>query len=161
MEYNDLTHGLFGARDPKGMPTHLFFGASHIDYATAERANTSKQNYSVCPRHWYVDAQFVCAACGSAFVFKASEQRFWYEELRFWIDSLPKCCPKCRQSQRARLELRKRYDTSIGEALGPCSLEAKQQVVATINELEAAGDEIPVRMRENRATLLAQICKKG
>ena len=94
-------------------------------------------------------------------MFKASEQRFWYEELRFWIDSLPKCCPKCRQSQRARLELRKRYDASITEALGPCSIEAKQQVVATINELEAAGDDIPDRMLENRATLLAQICKKG
>ena len=161
MEYNDLTLGIFGARDPKAMPEHLFYGASHVDYATAERADPSKQNYSVCPRHWYVDAAFVCTACGSAFVFTASEQRFWYEGLRFWIDSLPNRCPKCRQSKRIRLELRKQYDVSISEALGPCSIEAKQKVVATINELETAEEDIPELMRKNRATLIAQISKKG
>ncbi len=161
MEHDDLTPGVFGAHNPKAMPAHLFFGASRIDYVTAERADVSKQNYSVCPRHWYVDATFVCVECGSEFVFSAREQRFWYEELRFWIDSLPKRCASCRQLDRVRLELRKRYDSSVSEALSSCSIEAKQQVVALISELELAEKDLPDRMLANRATLVAQIAKMG
>jgi hypothetical protein len=77
----------FGQHDPRKMPPHLFFGALHIDYSTAMHANSRAQNFSVCPRHWYVDATFRCARCGLDFVFTAEEQRFWYEQLGFWIDS--------------------------------------------------------------------------
>src|SRR5574341_1550125 len=134
--------GLFGENSPKRMPGHLFFGARWMDYSTAVRADISKQNYSVCPRHWYVDATFACRDCDKEFTFTASEQRFWYEERRFWIDSLPTRCPPCRKEQRTRLNLRKRYDALIATALGACSLETKKEVVAIINELEIAEDEI-------------------
>src|SRR6185436_18703578 len=70
---------LFGENNPKRMPKHLFFGAQRLDYKTAQRADISKQHYTVCPRHWYVDATFICSDCGREFVFTASEQRFWYE----------------------------------------------------------------------------------
>jgi hypothetical protein len=41
---------LSGESNPKRMPKHVFFGAQHLDYKTAQRADTSKQHYTVCPR---------------------------------------------------------------------------------------------------------------
>jgi hypothetical protein len=92
-------------------------------------------------------------------VFTASEQRFWYEDKRFWIDSLPKRCSECRKAERTRLELRKRYDSLIGEALRQCPTETKKQLVEIINELETAEGQIPERMIENRSTLYGQLSK--
>ena len=85
---------VFGGKDPKKMPAHLFFEARSLDYKNAQRADISKQHYTVCPRHWYVDATFACRDCGEEFVFSADEQRFWYEDRKFFIDSLPKHCVK-------------------------------------------------------------------
>jgi hypothetical protein len=149
--------GLFGENNPKRMPSHLFFGSQRMDYSTAERADISKQNYSVCPRHWYVDVAFICRDCGVEFVFSVSEQRFWYEDRRFWIDSLPTRCVACRKEQRTRLNLKKRYDALIAMALGGSPTEMKREIVSIINELEAAQDEIPEKMKQNRETLCAQL----
>jgi putative zinc ribbon protein len=151
--------GVWGEKDPKGMPSHLFFGSRRLDYCTAQRADVSKQNYSVCPRHWYLDATFICRDCAEEFIFSASEQRFWYEDRHFWIDSLPTRCIPCRKKQRTRLNLRKRYDALIATALGACSVETKKEVVAIINELEAAEDEVPEKMKQNRTILYAQLSK--
>lgn len=150
---------IFGEDNPKGMPDHLFFGALRMDYDTAQRADISKQNYSVCPRHWCVDATFICRDCAEEFTFTASEQRFWYEDRQFWIDSLPTRCIACRKEQRTRLNLRKRYDALIATAMGACPPETKREVVAIINELEAAEDEIPEKMKQNRTALYAQLAK--
>ena len=141
------------------MPSHLFFGSRRLDYSTAQRADISKQNYSVCPRHWYVDATFVCRDCTEEFIFSASEQRFWYEDRHFWIDSMPRQCISCRKKQRTRSNLRKHYDALITIALGSCPVETKKEVVAIINELEAAKDEIPEKMKQNRTVLYAQLAK--
>ena len=92
----------FGDTDPKMMPSYLFFGALNIDYDTAVRADITKQDFSVCPRHWYVDATFKCEDCGSEFLFSAKEQEFWYETRRFYVDSQPKRCAACRKKERAR-----------------------------------------------------------
>ena len=151
--------GFFGEKNPKGMPSHLFFDSRRMDYSTAQRADISKQNYSVCPRHWYVDATFICRDCGEEFTFTASEQRFWYEDRHFWIDSLPTRCIPCRKEQRTQLDLRKRYDSLIATALGACPPETKKEVVAIINELEAAEDDIPEKMKQNRTVLYAQLAK--
>jgi hypothetical protein len=161
MNVSGFMANLPGENDPKRMPMHLFSGAQCLDYKTAQRADISKQHYTVCPRHWYVDAKFLCSDCGREFMFTASEQRFWYEDRGFWIDSLPKRCAQCRKAERARLELRKRYDSLISEALGQCPIETKKQVVEIINQLEAAEDQIPERMIENRSKLYTQLSKAG
>jgi hypothetical protein len=149
--------GLFGENNPKRMPVHLFFRARRIDYKTALRADISKQNYTVCPRHWYVDALFVCRECSEEFVFSATEQRFWYEDRQFFVDSLPTRCVGCRKAERNRLELRRRYDAMISDALGTCPPEKKKAVIELVDELEAAEGELPDRMKQNRATLRAQL----
>ena len=81
------------------MPAHFFYSA-RVDYSTAVRADISKQNYSVCPRHWYLNAETICTDCSEPFIFSASEQKFWYEDLYFWVDSFPNQCPNCRKNRR-------------------------------------------------------------
>ena len=151
--------GVFGENNPQEMPVHLFFGAHQIHYDSAIRADILKQNYSVCPRHWYIDAVFGCRDCKKDFIFTANEQKFWYEERQFWIDSQPKRCPSCRKSERRRRALRKQYDTMIKNVLGRCSLDKKKEVVEIIDELELMGEIFSERMKLNRNTLLAQLKK--
>src|ERR1043166_2407644 len=103
----------FGQQNPKGMPPHFFLRAVRMDYETAQRADFEKQNYTVCPRFWYIDAAFLCEDCGQQFVFTAEEQRFWYEERGFYVDSTPNRCVSCRKANRTRLDLKRQYDTSI------------------------------------------------
>lgn len=49
----------------------------------------------------YFDTHLRCDDCHEDFVFSAKEQQFWYERLRFWMQSRPKQCPKCRRRRRA------------------------------------------------------------
>lgn len=161
MDALDYLSNLFGRGNPRQMPRHFFWDVRSMDYKTAVRADISKQNYTVCPRHWYVNATFICRDCGQEFVFTASEQRFWYEEKHFYVDSCPKSCVVCRQAERTRIEHRRRYDEIITEALGNCALERKQEAVDLICEIEATEESLPVRMQENRTGLLKQLAKRA
>ena len=49
-------------------------------------ADTSRQDCSVCPRHWYIDARFRCVECGADFLWSAQEQQIWFETYRFSED---------------------------------------------------------------------------
>lgn len=93
---------VFGDTDPKMMPQHFFHGAVSINYDTAVRADISKQDYTVCPRHWYIQASFKCVDCGKDFHFSVDEQRLWYEQRRFFVDSKPIRCVACRKKERVR-----------------------------------------------------------
>lgn len=148
----------FGERDPRNMPRHLFSGALHLDYATAVKADVSKQNYSVCPRHWYINAAFHCARCGDAFVFTADEQKFWYEELSFWIDSRAKHCGECRRELRELKALRQEYDREVSAVLmRDASLERKQRLLEVMDSLDGFGVSLPEKVCENRRILVTQI----
>ena len=159
MNVSEFISNLHGDKDPKRMPKHLFRGARHLDYKTAERADISKQHCTVCPRHWYIDATFVCCDCDQEYIFTAGEQRFWYEDRGFFIDSLPKCCIRCRKAERTRLELHRRYDALIAGALSKSTSETKKEVVELIDALELAEGRIPERMIKNRSTLYAQLSR--
>ncbi len=161
MNLRDLVSGLFGESNPRLMPRNFFWEARSMDYKAAQKADISKQNYTVCPRHWYVDATFICRDCGQEFVFTASEQHFWYEEKQFYVDSCPRSCVTCRREERTRVELRRRYDQIIAEALGNCLPENKQEAVGLICEIEATEESFPARMQENRTRLLKQLEKRA
>jgi hypothetical protein len=148
-----------GGNDPKQYPAHFFFRTLHMDFSTAQRADVSKQNFSVVPRHWYIDADFECIDCRKAFTFSADEQRFWYEDRQFWVDSTPSRCVKCRKAQRNKLKLKQRYDALIAKALRGKDMEAKKEIVQIVDELEAAGLKLPLKMKGNRALLYAQLRK--
>jgi Probable zinc-ribbon domain len=49
----------------------------------------------------FFDVELRCEDCKEQFLFTASEQRFWYETLKFWVQSRPKQCIPCRQARRA------------------------------------------------------------
>lgn len=148
----------FGADDPREMPVHLFWQNRRMDYDSAIKADISKQNYSVCPRHWYVNATFMCARCYEEFLFSADEQRFWYEELSFYVDSRPQQCHKCRSDIRQLKALRQEYEREIALALKrETSSEVKARLVTVIDALINGGVSLPDQIIERRNTLTKQL----
>ena len=149
----------FGHDDPREMPVHFFHRSLRVDYGSAVRADPERQNRSICPRHWYVDTFFPCDRCGSEFAFTAAEQRVWYEEYGFWIDSLPKHCQGCRRELRELKTARQEYDRCSVEALQGHDLELKRRLVRVIDQLYELGGDLPSRINENRRRLARQIGK--
>ena len=147
----------FGRDDPREMPAYLFRGALQIDYASAVRADALRQYCSICPRHWYVDARFPCARCGGEFAFSAAEQRAWYEDYGFWVDSLPRHCQHCRRSLRALAQTRREYDACVEAALAGDLLEPKQRLARLIDELYELGGPLPPRIHEKRRRVARQL----
>lgn len=143
----------FGDDDPREMPRHLFWGVVRMDYASAVRSNPDKQNRSICPRYWYVDAFFLCDRCGSEFLFSAAEQRVWYEEYGFWVDSIPKHCLPCRRERRELRAARREYDESVERVLEHGDLEGRKRLAQVIDELYELGGSLPPRINENRRRL--------
>jgi hypothetical protein len=147
----------FGSDDPREMPPHFFYRARRVDYASAVRADADRQNCSICPRYWYVDTVFPCERCGVEFTFTAEEQRVWYEEYEFWIDSLPKHCLSCRRALRELKAARQEYDQRIEEALRTRELELKKRLAGVIDQLYELGGELPPRINANRKRLALEI----
>jgi hypothetical protein len=58
------------------------------------------------PKYFYVDEARTCIQCAQAFVFRASEQKYWYETLKFNFSSVPVRCPACRRLRRSEHALR-------------------------------------------------------
>lgn len=151
----------FGEADPREMPAHLFAGARRLHYASAVRADIGKQNRSICPRYWYVDATFSCARCGRDFTFTAGEQRTWYEEYAFWIDSCPRHCLTCRHDLRQMKTARQAYDAGIERALSGVDPDLTRSVVEAIDQLYELGEELPPRLTAHRRRLARQIEKRA
>jgi hypothetical protein len=149
----------FGSDDPREMPAHFFYRSLRVHYDTALRADTDKQNCSVCPRCWYVDASFRCDRCGAEFLFSAAEQRAWYEDYGFWVDSLPRHCLACRRDLRNLKAARQEYDRGVAHTLRHGDLESKKRLAGVIDQLYELGGELPPRINEHRRRLANQIAK--
>jgi hypothetical protein len=76
---------------------------------TALIAETNKQNFSICPREYYVDVLRSCRTCHRQFIFFAKEQRYWFETLRFFVDADCVHCPDCRRESRTVQRRLRRY----------------------------------------------------
>ena len=146
----------FGSDNPCEMPAHLFYRSVRIDYETAVRSDPGKQNCSICPRYWYVDAIFPCDRCGAEFAFTADEQRVWYEDYGFWVDSVPRHCLACRRDLRTLRAVRQEYDRQVTGVLEHGDLESKKRLAAVIDQLYEFGGELPPRINENRRRLANQ-----
>ncbi|SRR6266542_1793243 len=75
----------------------------------AVRGDVSKQVFcSAChvPKYFYVDEQSQCLQCGRSFTFGATEQKYWYETLKFNFHSAAVRCPDCRRLRRSERALR-------------------------------------------------------
>ena len=150
---------IFGSTSPKKMPLHFFWKAIDIDYSTAIRADITTQDYSVCPRHWYIDARFQCCTCNKEFLWLVEEQRTWFEIFHFYVDSNPNLCQDCRAKRRDAVQLRQEYDALVNTARSSGSTEQKQRIVEIVNELEAYWSCVPDKMKETRETFQGQLSK--
>lgn len=83
-------------------------------------ANLSEQppNNSYSPKYYYQDIEFTCADCGVQEVWKARDQKWYYEVVKGPIYSQPKRCRACRKKvreakaeQRTRMEAARRPQT--------------------------------------------------
>ena len=150
----------FGRNDPREMPAHFFHGSLRIDYASAVPADPARQNCSICPRYWYVDTIFPCDRCGSEFAFPAAEQRVWYEEHGFRIDSLPRHCPGCRRELRELKAARQEYDRCVEDALrATTDLQLVRRIARVIDQLYELGGDLPARIHGNRKRLARRIAR--
>ena len=151
------TMDIFGDTDSRKMPEHLFWGAVFLDHDTAIRGNPAKQNYSVCPRNWYIDADFKCEDCGQEFTWTAGEQKAWFEDYFFWVDSQPRHCKNCMASRKDLQALRKEYDSSVASAHDHGTSEQKQRIIEIVSGLEAAFGRLPEKMIETKTLFQRQI----
>lgn len=149
----------FGSDCSENMPMHFFFGAVSIDHSTAIRADIAKQDYTVCPRHWYVDAHMPCENCGKTFLWSATEQRAWFEEYRFYVDSRATRCKKCRALKREITALKQQYDRMVAEARTGRDVDKKRNLVALVDQLASMTEEVSAKMVDTRELLLKQIKK--
>jgi len=148
---------VFGRTDPKKMPPHFFFDAIEIDYSTAIQADVAAQDFSVAPRHWYVDARFRCVGCKAEFVWSAQEQKAWFETYAFYVDARPQRCRDCRAKKSNAVQLRKDYDSLVAEARSGGSAEQKRRIVQIVDDLESYWSTLPEKMRETRALFRKQL----
>jgi hypothetical protein len=66
----------------------------------ATLAKPGLQAYASTPHLAYHDKNMTCRACGTEFKFTKEEKQLWYEKLKFWVDSEPSNCLKCRRQKR-------------------------------------------------------------
>jgi hypothetical protein len=62
-------------------------------------------SYGVPPfveRGYYLDTAFECAACGKQEVWRATQQKWWYEVAKGNVESRAKLCRSCRRAERER-----------------------------------------------------------
>lgn len=148
---------LFGDTDPKKMPSHFFSDATDFDYSTAFRANIAVQYFSVCPRHWYIDARFQCIKCGKDFLWSAQEQQTWFETYRFWVNSSPRLCRDCRGRRREAIRLRQEYNALIDVARSGGTQGQKHRIIEIVDALENYFGCIPDKLRVTRDLFRKQI----
>ena len=122
-ELNDLVpHPRYGiAPRPSGMDinpddvraSYWRFQTETIFPETAIPADETKQNFTVVPRRYYVDVLKYCRDCKRRFIFFAEEQRYWFEELGFFIDADCVRCPECRKADQHLRKCFKRFSRHI------------------------------------------------
>jgi len=81
---------------------------------TAIKAEASLQNHPTLPVTYYFDVERVCRDCKRPFIFFAEEQKYWYETLKFPLDSDCVRCPKCRKTERSLARTRATYEQLAG-----------------------------------------------
>jgi hypothetical protein len=77
---------------------------------TAIPADLSKQNFRTIPVTHYFDIERVCRSCRRPFIFFAEEQVYWFEDLRFPLESDCVRCPACRKNERILAKSRSTYE---------------------------------------------------
>ena len=77
-------------------------------------ANPRNQRFLDHPPHLaFFDITKTCSDCQETYVFKQSEQTFWYEERKFWVQARPVACAPCRKLRRRRIAALQAYEAKL------------------------------------------------
>ena len=140
---------------------------------TAIVADLARQAPATVPVTHYFDLERECRDCGRPFIFFAAEQKHWYEELGFGLDSDCVRCIECRKRQQGIARERELYESlfhvpdktveqllqmaaaclSLIEA-GVFTAKQAQRVRMLLN---AVPDDADVRQRSRFADLVARV----
>ncbi len=90
------------------------------------------------PYFFYYDSKRKCEKCEAEYIFSISEKRFWYEELKFWVQSKPKHCIPCRKEVRQQKQDNKRLSELLEgfDKLTIIELEEIIQIYSRMNKEE-------------------------
>jgi Probable zinc-ribbon domain len=113
--------------------------------AGAVRGDIRRQSYCCdVPKYFYCDEDRTCVQCGREFVFRASEQKYWYETLQFNFSAVPVRCLGCRRKRRSEHALREqigRAKAHIREAgANPAPHLALARALVEYHERTSQGD---------------------
>ncbi|WP_444922492.1 zinc-ribbon domain-containing protein [Microbulbifer sp. CnH-101-G] len=89
--------------------SHWRYGNVKFFPETAILANIDKQDYAIYPRKMYVDIEEQCEVCKRPFIFFAKEQKYWFEELHFYVDAHCTRCIDCRKKDQEIKRLQTSY----------------------------------------------------
>ncbi|MFT6383060.1 MAG: hypothetical protein ACJAXZ_004565 [Akkermansiaceae bacterium] len=151
--------GIFRKWKSNTVSEHQFYGALYIDYKTAIKGDPTKQNYCAGPRDWYMDADFSCAGCSTEFTWTALEQKVWFEDYFFWVNSQPRNCKKCYAIKRRLARLQKEYNTIVTDAKRKGNIELKHRVIELVSELDKAISNLPTKMIDTKELFMQQVTK--
>tara|TARA_B110001454_G_C12723212_1_gene435867 strand:+ start:9990 stop:10589 length:600 start_codon:yes stop_codon:yes gene_type:complete len=102
-----------GTNDKPIEVTHFSFTEVRFP-ESAILADKSKHNFSTMSHiNWYMDTLLDCLTCRKPFLFFALEQQYWYETLRFRVESVCLNCPNCRKTERELQQRWQRYSNLI------------------------------------------------
>jgi hypothetical protein len=82
---------------------------------TAINADLSRQKITAVGVTHYFDLDRACRGCGRRFIFFAEEQKHWYEELGFTLNSDCVRCVPCRKQEQGIARKRQRYEELFQE----------------------------------------------
>lgn len=77
---------------------------------TAVEANLDRQTPAAMALSHYFDLRKVCCDCKRPFLFFAEEQKHWFEDLGFGLDSDCVRCVPCRKKEQGIARKRERYE---------------------------------------------------
>lgn len=112
---------------------------------TAIPADLSRQSPATVPVTHYYDVKRQCRDCGRPFIFFAEEQKYWYEDLGFALESDCVRCVDCRKKQQGLEQTRERYEALLHVAdrtteqdleMVDCSLSLIEAAVFSKRQLE-------------------------
>lgn len=113
----------------------------------AVRGDINKQVFCASchpPKYFYVDETRRCVQCDQRFIFKATEQEYWYETRQFTFSSVPIRCQQCRRLRRSEHVLREQIANArraVEEApKDPAGLLALARAIVEYHERTGAGN---------------------
>jgi hypothetical protein len=140
---------------------------------TAISADLTRQTAATVAVTHYFDLDRLCCDCRRRFIFFAAEQKHWYEELGFGLESDCVRCVDCRKNQQGLAQKVQRYEELFHEpnktddqnlemaecclTLMELSIFSQRQTQRVRMLLNKVADATDVRLRSRRDNLLARV----